>query len=183
MTFAKLTTCAAIAVALLTTAAPAQSVRSKSPQAAYAPETWTFKVAFRRFPWDITCREKNNRGKLVKDTGMRSVTYKLSGFPEADGLLCQVDNDPKRQFSIDVDNLFGVGRKKRVMGGEYFQGEVKRVDLDVLYQSNAVGYGSYKGHAKRFTVFGKDRIIYSEQGMFAAFFPSRANQPAKRWKP
>lgn len=170
-------------IATLALPATAQNLRSNRPQANYAPETWEFNLKFRRFPWEVDCVEKNNRGMLKKNGGGRHVTYELMGFPAADGLICTVDNTPKRSFEIDVDNLFGVGRKKRVMGGEYFEGEVKRVDLDVLFQSNAIGYGSYKGHAKRYTVFGKDRIIYSEQGMFEAFFPERADQPVKRWKP
>lgn len=161
----------------------AQNIRSNQPQASYPAQSWEFKVEFKRFPWDIDCVENNGRGTLTQKRSGRLVSYRLSGFPAADGLICTVNNDPKRRFTINVDNLFGVGRKKRVMGGEYFEGEVKRVDLKVIYQTNAVNYGSYKGHAHRHTVFGKDRIIYSEQSMFAAFFPVRANQPARRWKP
>ncbi len=163
--------------------ANAQNIHSDKPQANYPPESWQFKVEFKRFPWDIACAEINGRGSLTKKGSGRYVTYKLSGFPAADGLVCTVANNPKRRFTIDVDNLFGVGRKKRVMGGEYFEGEVKRVDLKVVYQSNAVGYGSHKAHAHRHTVFSKNRIIYSEPSMFAAFFPERANQPPRRWKP
>lgn len=173
----------ALALFALCTIANAQNIHSNKPQANYPPESWQFKVEFKRFPWDIACAETNGRGALTKRGTGNNVTYQLSGFPAADGLTCIVANNPKRRFTIDVDNLFGVGRTKRVMGGEYFEGEVKRVDLKVVYQSNAVGYGSYKAHAKRHTVFSKNRIIYSEQSMFAAFFPTRANQPPRRWKP
>ncbi|MEQ9694017.1 hypothetical protein [Shimia sp. SDUM112013] len=169
---------------LAPSAAKAQNIRAATPQANYPPESWVFNLQFRRFPWSIDCREENGRGKLTKRGSGGTVTYKLTGFPSADRLLCTVNNDPKRVILIDVDNLFGVGRKKRVMGGEYFEGEVNRVDLKVQYQRNAVGYGSHKAHARRYTVFGKDRIIYADDTMLYGFFPQRRyEQTKKRWKP
>lgn len=167
--------------ATLAPVAEAAKINSATPKPAYAPEIWEMTLSFRNFPYEIDCHEENHRGVVQKRGSGRNTSYKISGFPAADRLICTVDGI--RSFIIDMDNLFGVGRSKRVMGGEYFEGEVRRVDLKVQYQSNAVGYGSYKAHAKRHTVFGKDRIIYSEQGMFAAFFPVRASQPTTRWKP
>lgn len=184
MTRTVLTALAFLSFALCAGSADAQNIRAKTPQANYPPESWVFKLEFRRFPWPIDCREFNNRGTLTKRGSGRIWTYELSGFPAADGLYCTVNKDPKRVITINAAHIFGVGRKKRVMGGEYFEGEVKRVDLKVKYQSNAVGYGSYKGYAHRYTVFGKDRIIYSEDSMLYAFFPERRyEQTKKRWKP
>lgn len=176
--------CAALSLTFLTSTAHAEKPklsRSAAPHRVYAPEKWEMNLQFRNFPFSIDCKEENNRGRIEKRGSGRNSSYKIAGFPETNRLTCLVDGS--RRFIIDLDNLFGVGRKKRVMGGEYFAGEVRRVDLKVQYQSNSIGYGSYKAHAKRYTVFGTDRIIYSEQSMFEAFFPARANQPVKRWKP
>lgn len=150
-------------------------------KASYPPETWVMTVSFNNFPHHIACREENGRGTVKETRVGRNVSYKITGFPQADRLICDVSTG--KSFAVNMAFLFGQGRTKREMGGAYLAGEIKSIDLKVRYQSNAVGYGNYKAHVFLKTYRGRKKIIYAADDMFAAFFPRRASQPKKRWKP
>ncbi|TKZ20924.1 hypothetical protein FAP39_08915 [Shimia litoralis] len=163
---------AMIGMATVSTAASSKNL--------YPPEDWVFTVAFQRFPYEITCHEVNNRGKVVKKGSGGNVTYTVTGFKAADRLICTVPNG--RKFTLNMKFMFGVGRTKRVMGGEYFEGEIKRLDLKVKYQRSG-GQNTYKSHVTIRSIKGKERVIYAADDMLFAIFPELANQPKKRWKP
>jgi hypothetical protein len=146
----------------------------------YLPQKWEMTVKFLNFPYDISCAEEHGRGTVVKSGSGRSFNYRITGFPAADRLICEVPNG--RSFAINMKFLFGTGNTKRVMGRSYFEGEIRRIDLKVQHHVNTGGYGSYKAHVKLFTTRGKDRVIYSDEDMLYAFFPDRANLPERRWK-
>lgn len=146
----------------------------------YPPEKWEMNVKFLNFPYDIACAEERGRGKLAKSGSHRSISYRITGFPAADRLICSLPNG--RSFAVNMKFLFGVGNQKRRMGREYFAGEIRRIDLKIQHQVNAVGYQSYKSHVKLYTIRGKERVIYSDTDMLYAFFPDRANLPQRRWK-
>ncbi|MDP2580396.1 hypothetical protein Q8W37_10670 [Shimia thalassica] len=172
---------AALALLISCGMASAGKITSSTPQPAYPPKDWVFIADFRNFPYEIQCREETGKGTVTKSGSGSNVSYKVTNFDEAETLICTVPRD--RSFKLNVKYLLGYGNTERRMGAEYFAGEIRKINLKVQYQGRGTTYPSYKAHVKLFTVFGKERVIYSAQDMFAAFFPERANQPVRRWKP
>ena len=138
----------------------------------YPPESWVMTVKFLNFPYEIDCVEERNRGKVTKSRQ----TYKITGFPDADRLICTVPNG--RSFVINMKFMFGVGRTKRVMGGEFFEGEIRRIDLKVKHEVHQ----AYKAHVRLKTIFGKERVPFFTSDMQKAFFPEQTDLPTRRWK-
>lgn len=175
------TALAALAICALTaTASQASGLRSKTPQAAIPPEEWEFNLAFRKFPFLIECQEAKNRGTLRKQVSGRNVKYTVTGFPAADTIVCTVPNG--RSFSFDMKFLFGQGNKKRVMGRNYFEGEIRRFDATYIYRRNAPGFDSYNSKVVIHSVFGKEKTGMFSEEMLYAIFPGREKWPKKRWK-
>ncbi len=150
-------------------------------KAPYPPETWQMEIAFVNFPMQITCRAPKGHGTVSEKRSGRSVRYHITGFPEADLLICSVPNG--KTFRFEPAFLFGVGKAKKEWPGDYFPGEVERIKIRFKYQTSGGSYGSYKGKATFYTARGKSDHIISPDDMFAAIFPERANQPPRRWKP